>query len=199
MTNLFKIFIALPRALQWCISAVVFLGIFFGAIDPLLAWRSSLVGRAEIAQAQVNDLEQLVRQREGSDQRLALASRAHGTPHKPGEVETERAAIISAIGRVERAHGIVITSLEPRTIYARDSALQDSLGGDEELVRLVYVMSFQADPQTITAVLRDLEAAPEIQRIGGVRITRTGRGEDRTLAARFEPETWAVRVRGGQS
>ncbi|MCA9293009.1 MAG: hypothetical protein KDA20_04265 [Phycisphaerales bacterium] len=188
----------LPRAVQWSIAAAVFVGLFYGVIDPALAWRSALVGRAAVAQTKVDALSVMMAQRKDSAHQLQLASRAHGPAHKPGEFETERQAITGAIDRVQREHGIVVTSIEPRTVSAQDSTLQAPLGAEQEVVRLVYVLSFQADPTTISAVLRDLEAAPEIQGIGGVRITRTGRGEDRTLAARIESETWAIRTRGGQ-
>jgi hypothetical protein len=189
----------LPRAARWCVYALVAIVAFYGVIDPLLGARASLVARAATARSTVDELERLLREREGSEQRLGLATRAHGPARKPGEFEVERESITSAIERVQRAHGIVITSLEPRTSAAPAGEMQERFGGiDGELVRLVYVMSFQAEPQVITKVLADLEAAPEIQRIGAVRITRTGRGEDRTLSARFEPETWALRPRGGR-
>lgn len=188
----------LPRAVQWSLGAAVFVALFYGVIDPALAWRSALVGRAEVAEGRVDALTTLLAQRASSEHQLQLASRAHGPAHKPGEFEAERQAITGAIERVQGAHGIVVTSIEPRTMSAQDSTLLAGLGAEQEVVRLVYVMSFQADPATITAVLRDLEASPEIQRVAGVRITRTGRGEERTLAARLEPETWAIRSRGGR-
>ena len=193
MMRLLEKLAALPRAAQWGIYALVFIVAYFGVIEPLMDMRSGWVNRASLARTQVATLEERLADREGSVDVLARATRAHGQAHKPGAFEAERAAIVGAIGRIEQANAITITSLEPRTIAVQASALQAGLEPGDELVRLLYVITFEADPETITSVLRDLEAAPEVQHVGGVRITRKGRGDERTLEARFEPETWAIR------
>lgn len=118
-----------------------------------------------------------------------------------GPIEVPRSASPGATRLEETVGGILEAhDLDPKidartgSRLASKSPISEVAGGRVE--RLICELEFIADPDTLIAVIRELEAEPEIESISDLRLERIDDGP--RLDIRLSVEAWVVPTRGGR-
>lgn len=139
----------------------------------------------------------------GRDLERSLEPRIERIATALGPIEVPRSAAPGAtrleetVGRITAKHGLD-PKIDGRTgsRLPGNSPLSQVAGGRVE--RLVCELEFATDPQTLIAVVGELEREPEIESISDLRVERIEDGP--TLDVRLVVEAWVVPTRqGGRS
>jgi hypothetical protein len=199
MSALLARYRALPRAARWLVLLGLVVAVVLLVVDPILKATADLNGRADAAAAALAD-ERALAERWSS---LGPIRATFGRPLPPGPEAQRKQALYARVNQVLDRHRIRPEITERTATLRDDLANRDLLQGAERIDRLILDITFEAEPATVTAVLAELEQAPEIAAISRVQVRRadTGRGAapgagaTRRVRAVLSPEAW-VRVGG---
>lgn len=130
---------------------------------------------------------------DGRIKRIAIALGPIEVPRSasPGATRLEE-----TVGEIFEGNGLD-PKIEARTgsRLASSSPISEVAGG--RVQRLVCELEFITDPDTLIAVLRELEAEPEIESISNLRLERIDDGP--SLEISLSVEAWVVPTQGGRS
>lgn len=194
MTALWQRFRALPRASRWLIVFVAFIGLYFGAIEPLLdAMRryNFEADRIETDLSQRQETRERILNTAGELERSMIAFGRPAFPAKGGDPQT---ALDKRLSQVLNAHGI----RETRRNIKEPVPIPGPRGTPARFNRLVIELTFECDTTKLLAVLKDLEKAPEVTAIARLSVRKLadpgprGKGDSGMLQVQVSPETWVL-------
>jgi hypothetical protein len=212
MTAVMNWFQSLPRAGKWGALFVLACAAYFGLIEPAMLATSRLSAKAEALDESLSKLNAL-----GGSAGDAVALTSFGAPLLPGDPESRQDLVYNAVNSILARHGVRDRDITERQSPLRNEDATALLGStataatDGErpgVTRLILEITFDASPETISAIVADLEAAPEIATLSRVKFDRNsggngsrssrGVGLGRNLRATIVPEAWvATRQRSG--
>jgi len=186
---------ALPRAVKWLAYLGVILVAYFGVVMPLLKVSDSLnsqAARLRLAIADGNELRSDV----GAGGDLRNGVRLYGMPDRPSDGKVSPESFSRVVNGILDAHNVVGNVNERRTRLTGDQAASLGPGNFD---RMIIDITFESDPETVIAVLSDLERAKEVTAVSRVRIDKgNSRDEDQQkLRAAMSPEAWVAAGAGG--
>lgn len=190
----------LPRATKWAVYAGVGFALYFGALEPVLNWTTSLGVRAQNNAERLKDLRAQADQRSEATTTLKRATRLYGDVLPPGPRDERVSAASQSINSVLRendARNVDFSSRAPSAL--RSSTLPDFVGDPEnqELQRVSFDVSFEATPERAVAIIAALERVPEITLIADLGIDRSNSDDERLVEVSLSPEVWVVARKGG--
>jgi hypothetical protein len=162
---------ALPRAGRWLAWGALALVAYFAGVEPAVEAAGRF--RVEAQRAQ----ETLARQRELAERTgaagalMARGTTALGVPDEPAPLTSSVDPLVALNSRIDRAareHGV---SIRRRSERQREPMAQVQFMGRAVERRGVEVV-VECDTPALTAMLRDLESAPEVHAIRSVRVQR---------------------------
>jgi hypothetical protein len=214
MTAVMNWFQTLPRAGKWGVLFAIACAAYFGILEPAMLTTSRLSAKADALDESLSKLDAL-----GGSGGDAVALSSFGAPLLPGDPESRQDLVYNAVNTILARHGVRDRDITERQSPLRNedaaallgsSATAPVAGERSGVTRLILEITFDASPETISAVVADLEAAPEIATISRVKVDRNsgangsrssrGRGSSRNLRATIVPEAWvATSQRSGSS
>ena len=130
------------------------------------------------------------------DRRIKLVATALGPIEVPRSASPGATRLEETVGTILEEHGLD-PKIDARTgsRLASSSPISEVAGG--RVQRLVCELEFISDPDTLIAVLRQLESKPEIESISNLRLERIDDGP--SLEISLSVEAWVVPTQGGRS
>lgn len=183
------VFGRMPRALQWALLTVIFLGLFW-------VWDQYVRPLADKWDKQVSAIESRVKDIRATEtisskfpglQEVAVTLGPVDTPTTEKEAE---AAFVDAVNRVLQKNGATnqSTSYRSRGKLSK-TALMSITGGTKRIDRYTGDLKFDATPKATAAIIADLESDPDIEAVDSVRMTRDTNGK---VKVHLTVETWVI-------
>lgn len=217
MNRLRELWRTTPRAYRWLALFGAFMLAFFVVIDPILARTAQLNAAADQLATRLAEQARVQRRVDDAAPTVRAGAEFFGSPAKPGTPDEVAADLEACVNQVLSAHRPAnqrLTYRDPVEVTGDDlAAILRGLpaggaapGRVRRIERLVVEISFESDLAGALAVLRDLEAAPEVSGVSrvGFRTLNTGRrggagasgsnGEAASgpLQVTLSAEAWAV-------
>jgi len=179
---------SLSRASRWVVWAVVALASFL-VWDTGAVMASEYGERADAAAADIAEYERVLRQRRAGGDRLDRGIERHGPVDWVGSATEREAELADLVSSLVEAHRIPQGwSTSFKTTRLR-SAAAERLFAPKRVDRLVCTFTFQASPETMTAVVRSLEGSPIVFGVNALNARVTDRNAQ-TLSVTLDAETW---------
>ena len=195
----------LPRSGRWLVIAgLVLLGYF--PIDWAL-------GVANSINASADRYASLIRRNNSgvSDQKLQMATmtqavQTFGVVNEPTDAKTAGDAITKRVNAVLKANRIKDFKIRDRMLsLPNNGPLAATLAPGESIDRMIKDVEFDASPDTLVAILSQLEQSPEVAAVSQVRLGKaTGGGSrgssaPRVLTVSLSIETWVKGRKAGRA
>lgn len=210
MSQLLTKFSTLPRAMKWLIVFALFTAVYFAVVEPALDQANQLNTTADRLALGLKQEREWLSPDSSKGQQLADRRKLFGDPLLPGDPANRPEAIHRAVDKILAKNGVTgkVTKTERRIPFRGEelvNLLGSSIQGTAE--RVVLDLAFEASPEAVTAIITQLEQAPEVALVGRVELRRTDAGRDpksgapvsaaRTLKVTISPEAWVVNVTSG--
>lgn len=185
-------FLGLPRAMQWSVIALVAFLLYFVVLEPALIWKSELDENIAAADIVLTELQEQVKDREADLSSYERGLSRHGEVLPPRPLSEVSSKVFDLWEQISLEFDSV-TGLRLQTGEAGFSG--DSLPGTlvppgASLVAVRFTANFEATPEDVIAIVRQLEASPLIHSVSSLRI-RLNTADERMLSAQIETESWA--------
>jgi len=211
MSQLLTKFSTLPRSMKWLVIFLIFTVVYFVIVEPSLDQVNKLNVKADRLALGLKQERDLLSADSAKGKLLADGRRLFGEPLLPGDPANRPEAIHTAVDQVLAKNGVTKSVKNERRIPFRGDELANLLGSSIQgtAERIVLDLTFEASPEVVTAILTQLEQAPEIALVGRVELRRPDAGRDpksgapvavgRTLKVTISPEAWVVNTASGMS
>lgn len=187
---------SMPRALKWAAFAVVFMVLYFAAVEPALGRLDRVNAKADTMRVQLVALQQQLRERESNIAALSKGLQDHGPAVAPGPADDRGDEVYDLLREVTTELGILDGwRFVPGELGFQSPALErEFVQPSEDLVRLTFTFTFEAPPEDVMETISRFEASPAVQSISSLRIG-LGQEDRRTLSVQMVLESWAVKGR----
>lgn len=204
MNSLLLKYNALPRAGKWLLGALAVVVVYFGVVEPVLDATNTARSRADALAAGLEKERTLTSSDSDQGRILENGRRSFGEPFLPEDPGNHPEALHSLVDAILEKRGVSSRVKNERRIrIAGDEAVKllGALAASSNLERLILDLTFEASPETITAILADLEQAKEVAAISRLEIRRLdvggGRGAPaasgaKVVKATISPEAWIL-------
>lgn len=207
MTKLFDKFAALPRSMKWLVVFLVVLVGYFVIVEPVLDATNRMNQKADSLAAGLKKEADLLSPESPDGRRLADGRRLFGEPMLPGDPAHRPEAVHDAVDRILEKHGVTKRTKNERRVAFRGDELAALMGGaaagtQQAAERLILDIPFEATPETVTAIVSELEQAKEITLVSKVEMRRPDAGRDarsgtpvatgKTLKVTVSLEAWIL-------
>ncbi len=194
-------FQSFPRAIRWAILGAAVIILYFAVVEPVLDLTNRFSAKADLLAASLRKIRAL--QSADSDQGRVLASgqASFGTPLLPIDPANTPDAIHHLVDRVLETQGVSVRTTNERRIPLRDEEFNILAGGAGSIDRFILDVTFDATPETVTAIVAQLEQSPQVAAVSRVEVRRPEAGRSgssgaapagRTVKATVSSEAWIV-------
>jgi hypothetical protein len=197
MKSLLERFRALPRAARWLAYFGAFCLGYFLVIQPAIDQVNEFNGRAAAARDElgVEGVAKTQRQAVATQVRAGLS--IFGPVAFPGDPAERSQAFNRTINEVLSKHSIRGDRRITRTAPLGTGPIDAVAGFGKRVDRLIMDLQFDASPEQVSAILADLESAPEVAAITRVQLRRETAGEGsaapgRMLRVSLSAEAWIL-------
>jgi hypothetical protein len=188
---------ALPRSMRWLSWLVALLVGYFAVVEPLLDWRNTLEARADALAASLAREQELNSSSSSAGSTIAVSRAMFGVPLLPGPDAARKQAFSARVNAIFRDHHVTPRITERQT-PVRDSQAASLVDPEYRVERLVLDLSFEAPPETVTAILAELEKSEEVSAVGRLSVRKATEGQrpgareapSRVVRAQISVETW---------
>ncbi len=196
MAGMIETYRSLPRAAKWLLSAALVVGVYFGVVEPVIDATARVDSSADLIESRLEQEADLMSQ----DQNRATLVRALGTPALPDEDVGRRAAFQTAVDGVFAEHGVPSKEQTEQTAPVRlGDEHRGLIDADQQLERIELLLRFEATPETISAIVADLEASDSVTAVTQLKMDRRARrsrdDNSRLVGAQLGVETWLIAKR----
>lgn len=190
-------FLALPRAMQWALLAVLGVMLFFAWDSYIAPLNDRVARRADSIANQVREIRanrSLTEELQRSDLKSVVT--AIGPVKPPRSPAAGGAAFTDVITELMKKHGISEQdfSLRSRGKLPKNALVQVLNGKRAE--RLTGDLKFSAKPDVAVAILAELESSPDIEQVSSVRLTKDQNGK---IKVQYTVEAWVIASEGSSS
>lgn len=185
---------ALPRSMKWAAVGVAVIGGYFAVVEPALDRLAKLNQRAESNEATLADFRRSEDRVRAAETAVTLGVGRHGVVEYPGDQQSVSVAFNKAVDTVLRKHGVGEQTSTTRVSPMGPGPLSKVVGQEYRVERLARDIQFQASPETLSAVLADLEKTNVVSSVPRVQI-RQGENKDKTtrlVRATLSIESWVL-------
>jgi len=194
MRRLLQLYRDLPRAGRWLVWTGALLVAYFGLVEPVLDATARLDVEADRLEARLDQARREAGQRGQQLAARRLGMTRFGSPLLPGEPDVRAADLGARINEVLKAHGVGSHTSQASSGRLPEGPLPAALDGARIRTHIRDVQ-FNARPEVVTAVLADLESAPEVARVTRIDLTPADDRATRTIRASVTLEAWAIEAR----
>ncbi len=193
MSRLADIYRDLPRAGRWGLLALAGLFAYFGVVEPVVDKTGALKARAEARTRAIAEVRS-----GGAAAAADLGLRQFGVVEPPGDPRERAVAFDRRVLEVLDKHSVAKHTSTTRTVPMTPGPLLTALAtANQKVDRRIREIQFEATPETLAAVIADLERTPEVAAVSRVQIRKAEDG-GRMLRATVSAEAWTL-VRKGAS
>ncbi len=191
MSRVSDIYRGLPRAGRWGVWAGAGLLGYFAVVEPIMDKTNALNSRAD-ARAQA-----IAEVRSGGGAGAAdLGLRRFGHVEPPGDPRERNVAFNRRVLEILETHALKDHASTTRNAPLNAGPLLTALAPSHQKVeRHIREVQFEATPETLAAVIADLERTPEVAAVSRVQI-RKPEGGGRIVRATIAAEAWSVQKKG---
>ncbi|MGQ0627968.1 MAG: GspMb/PilO family protein [Phycisphaerales bacterium] len=187
-----------PRALKWGLAFLAFIALYFGAIEPAVNSLNELNLKADNLAKDLREKAKVREETAGAARLVEQATGFFGRPTLPETQKDRQARLERRVNQIFSAHKVS----GQRTQYRDPSPLSGDTPkalapAGRRLDKLIVELSFETDTETLAAIVRELESAPEIATISRVQLRRQSGGRNRSneigpLPVTLTAEAWAT-------
>lgn len=187
MTRLLDLYRSLPRAARWGVLALAGVLAYFVVVEPVVDRTNAWATRAD-ARA---DAIALVRSGPAEDDAVTLGLKQFGAVLPPGDPRERGDAFRTKVLDVIEKHGVRNHTSTTRNAPLNRGPLLAALAPTNQRVdRLIREIKFEATPETLAAVIADLERTPEVAAVTRVQVRKGENG--RVVQATIDAEAWIL-------
>lgn len=184
---------SIPRSGQWLILFVIGLGLFFGVVLPVLDQANAWKNKADTKLARLSRSGHEAEVLSAAEGEIKNGLARFGPVELPGIAKERSDALNRKIGQVLRAHGVTNHTSSVKEMPLGSASFDQEFGADVRVERLVAELQFDASPETVAAVLAELEQSPEVAAVSRLQIRKgTGNGQEKKSASKTVKATIAV-------
>lgn len=191
---------SMPRALRWAVLAGLFIGAYFGLIEPALGAMAKWNARADSKEVALTKFDNDRRARQDMDEAATLGVSRFGLVEAPGDASDRSLALNKKVSSILDENGIKRPTTTTREVpLPANSALSRYLGSDFRVERVINDLTFDAEPEQIAKVVADLERSPEVSSISSVQIKQIAGDAaegSRLVRATIAVEAWQYKKKG---
>lgn len=197
-------FRSLPRAVRWLGVFVLLLAGYFLVCEPVIDLTNKVSARADDKAAKLAAAESNVETLSAAYGDVKSGLQRHGPILLPGEPKARSEALNKRINAVLQSHSVRDHTATAKEVSLSPGPLAKAIGETNTVERLVMELQFEASPETVAAVLADLERSPEVSMVSRFQVRRStpasgGKSSGpRTLKATLAVEGWQL-VRKGRT
>lgn len=190
MSRAADLYRSLPRPARWGVLAVAGLLAYFGVVEPVVDATSSVNARADARAQAIAEVRS-----GGGDDAAALGLRQFGDVAPPGDPRERAVAFDRRVLEVLEKHSVRDHTSTTSTVPLGTGPLLSLLSPSNQRVeRRIRQIQFEASPETLSAVISDLERTPEVAAVSRVQIRKAQDG--RLVRATVSAEAWLVTRKG---
>lgn len=187
---------ALPRAVRWLVWAVVGLAGYFLVIERVVEETSRLNALADAKADRLAKIGAGAVALASAQSGVKAGVQRFGLVGLPGDPKERSEAFSRRVAEILHAHGVRDHTSTVKDTPLGNGPLLAALGADYRVDRLVTELQFDAPPETVAAVLADLERAPEVTAVARVQVRKAapqgGRSAGKVLKTTIAAEVWQL-------
>lgn len=186
---------AQSRAVKIALVGLAAIVAYFAAVEPMVEATASAHTAADARQAALERLRQKAANDQDSE---ALAVRKFGKVELPADINSRTLKLNQQVTAVLEKHGVRQHTSSTKISPIGQGPMQAAAGPTSQISRYVREVQFEASPETVTAVVADLERTPEVAEVSRVQLRRGGETnrDDRVLRATLSVEAWVESPKG---
>lgn len=190
-------FRAQSRAMKIAMVGLAAIVAYFAIVEPVLVLTSDARNEADARQA---SLEKLRKKASDDQDTEVLAVRKFGRIELPADTNSRSLRLNQEVTAVLEKHGVRTHTSSTKIGPIGQGPMQAAVPPTEQVSRYVREVQFEASPETVAAVIADLERTPEVAGISRVQLRRGGETnrDDRVLRATISVEAWVESPKGGR-
>lgn len=199
MNTLLARYQTLPRSARWLIVFALFLGLYFGAIDPLLSMARNWNDQADRLQERTRSVASIAEAMDRTKAEIDRTMTSLGKLKPLSTASDPQAALEQRLTAVVRKTGVSEKRRSPKPAATITFPNLRTIGPDQppKLDRVAVEWQIECDTLHLVDVLRDLEQATEVHSLSSVqvrKINESSRGSesDGMLSVTIVVETWYV-------
>jgi hypothetical protein len=200
MSGLRRIYADLPRAAKWAVWTGALVAAFLFIDGYVLTSYDRWTAKANLLESELAQLANLGSLESDEGKIIATGITNFGRPSLPGDYSKAAGALTRRVNTVFDNAGI-----DDRTQIEKSASFKVK-ATDQRLERIILEVTFEADPRTVTRIVRDLEGSleqidpksgarsgGEVTCVSRVRIDKGGRttGSSGRVRATITTEAWA--------
>jgi hypothetical protein len=188
----------LPRAARWLLAAAGAFLAYFAVVEPALDLTNRLSTRADTYAATLANFAASDGPQKRALATLGLGTRQFGELEFLGEESTRPVAFNRAVDKVLETHRVSNTKSRTKKAPLGAGPLATKVGNDKRIERIVRDIEFDATPETIAAVVADLERSPVVATVSRVQVRQIEARDtgERHVHAVITAEAWIVTPKG---
>jgi hypothetical protein len=190
-------FSGLPRATKWAIFGLGLVLVYFAAVEPMLAQINSAANVADVHENMVRSFTE-----QGGTQTKALKTLNQGIRHF-GDVEylgdeSSRTQVFNEqVDKILLKNSVIGAKSTTKNVTLAQGVLTSKIGSEHRVIRVVRDIDFDATPESVAAVIADLEGNPVVATVSRVQIrTIDGKESERLVHATVTAEAWISAKKG---
>lgn len=189
-------FTALPRVVRWLLWAVLGLGAYYFVIEKVVEKTSALNALATIKADRLARIEAGAAALDSAQSGVNAGVQRFGLVALPGDAKERSEAFSKRVAEILHARSVHDHTSTVKDTPLGAGPLLASVGADYRIDRLVTELQFDASPETVAAVLADLERAPEVTCVSRVQVRKAtaqgGKSGGRMLKTTIAAEVWQL-------
>lgn len=189
----------LPRAGRWGLWLVVVVVGYFGVIEPAVDWSTSKAAEAEKLQKSLIARTRLSEDAGSSAKTVERGIVGLGSPKVPHSSVADPMGFLSQkTAEIAQKHGITVKRRTRRT----NSPVANFEWNGSKVERVALELVVECDTERFVALLKDLEASPDITEVSSVRMNKVSEpgfslSDSTTMQITLVPEMWVLPRGGG--
>ncbi len=194
MNTLIAYFQTSPRVVRWVVLAGVAIAFYFGAVEPAVDQVAKLNTQGDVRAARLLGYAGDATEREEARRTITTGVRKFGQIQSPGDPRERSVALSRRISEILEKHSVRDHTSTVRETPLGPGPLATAVGNEFRIDRLVNDLQFDTTPERLSAILADLERAPEIAAVSKLQV-RSATGRDagpRSLRVSLAAEAWVL-------
>lgn len=193
-TSLSDRFRKLPRAGRWGVWLIAVLIVYFAAIEPAVDWSSNKAAEVSRLEKTLAARVRLSAEKDAAGNVLQRSIVAYGEPKRPRSNIADPSGFLSQkTSDLAAKHGITV---KRRTRRGSVPVTGFEWNGSK-VDRVALELVVECDTEKFVALLKDLEASPEITQVSSVRLTKLPQSgvalaDSSLMQITLVPEVWVL-------
>lgn len=189
---------ALPRAARWLIIGLGVVVLYFLILEPVLNQYNRVAAkvqsRSQTLAAYERDKEQI--KAAGATVRVGVSRYGNVSFEFSEKSDARVSEFNEAVASILRKHGVSQVTRTARPATLGSGPLLTAVGPAYRVERLINEYQFEAEPETVTAVVADMERTPLVSSVSRVQMRKGDARDGRRVKATIAAELWSRTPKG---